>query len=165
MPIRYVEDDSSLLDSPANVLVCPVNCRPGVMGKGLAKAFADRWPPLKDCHRKCVEEGYLSPGHGHGVWLTREPERPDPFMVYLFPTKDHWRDPSRLQWVENGLARLCKEMEWNSRSMWMGRAVKSVAIPALGCGLGGLGWPDVDSAIVRACVTVPEIEWLVYPPK
>ena len=113
----------SIFDSTAQALVCPVNCV-GVMGKGLALEFKRRWPMLDGWYRGQCAQKLVSPGCV-GKWG----------RVVLFSTKDDWRLPSRIEWIDSGLAELA-EMIMNDR-------LRSIAIPQLGCGCGGLDWADV----------------------
>jgi O-acetyl-ADP-ribose deacetylase (regulator of RNase III) len=173
----------SLLDSGADLLVCPVNCCPGVMGGGLAKAFADRWSGLAGAQAAAINQGGLSPGGGFMVYLTDgKPvsDRPAtrPVGVYLIATKNHWRHPSRPEWVATGLdalgAFLRRDADYTAR--WQAHfdetsgttppgAIRSVAIPALGCGLGGLAWDRVEPLIRATAERFPGLDWLIYPPR
>jgi len=134
--------------SGADLLVCPVNCVPGVMGKGLALAFKERFKSLEAAHWMACQTGALRPGVvpaagrvvGHGV--------------LFFPTKRHWRDPARLEDVQAGMAYMAKRL---------GPPFRSIAIPALGCGLGGLAWVDVRPLIVEALADLP-LRVMLFPP-
>jgi hypothetical protein len=81
----------------------------------------------------------------------------NPQWVLNFATKDHWRDPSKLEYIERGLADL--------RRAILSLELSSVAIPALGCGLGQLDWPMVRSQIRVFAATLPKIRVAVYEPK
>lgn len=131
---EFVRGD--LLRSRADVLVNPVNCV-GTMGAGLAKQFARACPSIIVGYRRACQRRDLLPGK---VMLISPNERPG--IISLFPTKNHWRDPSRLSWVRDGLRSLRGKMEEHRLS--------SVAIPPLGCGLGGLSWAEVGPMIVEA---------------
>jgi len=110
-----------LFDSKCEVLVNPVNCV-GVMGKGLALEFKARFPMVFAEYARLCSAGILRPGK---VILVEN--------VLLFPTKDHWRDPSKLEYISDGLDDFATQT-WSFRS---------IAFPRLGCGLGGLDWPVV----------------------
>lgn len=142
----------SIFDSGADVLVCPVNCIPGVMGKGLALEFAKRWPVLKRTHADRIGRGTLGVGTPDTVWATDNGPR-----VMLFPTKRHWCHPSRLDDIRWGLASAVAQ--WGTRN-----TARSIAFPALGCGLGGLRWEDVRPLIVEAMAPL-DITVLLYAPK
>ena len=118
----------------AECIVNPVNCV-GVSGAGLAKAFAKRYPVMQRLYVADCKRGLLVPG---GVRFYKERE----MWIACVATKQHWRRPSQLEWVEHGLSALKEGLEI--------RGIGSVAIPALGAGLGGLDWNDVADAIDRA---------------
>jgi len=132
--------------SVADVLVCPVNCVPGVMGAGLALAFAKRFPDIKALHRLVTRQGLLAPGL---VYMAGS--------IALFPTKRHWQDASSIADIQAGLASIAAELP---AKQW---AARSIAIPALGCGLGGLRWADVRPLIVEALAALP-LRVMLYPP-
>jgi O-acetyl-ADP-ribose deacetylase (regulator of RNase III) len=124
--IKYVPK-MSIFDHPPDVaLVNPVNCV-GVMGKGLALKFKKRWPAMfEDYHNDVLE-----PGHCY-VYLSAE-------NVINVTTKDHWRNPSRIEWVGDIIRKLS----------YLEYEYQEIAIPKLGCGLGGLHWPDVRALMVQ----------------
>lgn len=141
-----------LLATDAAVLVNPVNCA-GVMGKGLAQSFAKSHPKLAAHYQLACRDGMLRPGHPvlHDLY-------PDAIPRYIcsFPTKDHWRNPSRLSWISQGLSHLYRTMNELE--------ILSVALPALGAGLGRLSWFQVESAIRHAAAAHPQIRTIVYLP-
>lgn len=147
--------NSSIFDSKAQTLVNPVNCV-GVMGKGLAAEFRIRFPEMfwqyqiLCKYRKVVlAHPYLS-----GVWVDQTTNRQK--QIINFPTKDHWRERSYLPYIRSGLEKL-KELipEWG---------VISLALPALGCGNGGLLWSDVRGLIHASLGDLPfDVE--VYLPR
>jgi O-acetyl-ADP-ribose deacetylase (regulator of RNase III) len=109
--------------SKAEALVNPVNCR-GVSGAGLAKSFAQRFPIHTSSYKEMCREGIVRPGN---VYFFRP--------VVYFPTKDDWRNPSTLEYINTGLESFVKSV-----GLWK---VESCAFPPLGCGLGGLDWKTV----------------------
>ena len=134
MTIEYAT--GNILDTDAAALVVPVNTR-GVMGAGLAKQVADRWPAGERAYKSICQSKALKPGE---VW----PYSNAGFgpALWYFATKDHWRDPSRLEWIDQGLTEVAHlALQW-----WR---EEGVAVPALGCGLGGLPWADVEPLIVK----------------
>jgi O-acetyl-ADP-ribose deacetylase (regulator of RNase III) len=141
--------------SGADVLVCPVNCVPGIMGAGLALAFAKRWPGLRRRHATLARDGRLAVGLAP---IVGEAGRD----FCLFPSKRHWRLPSTLSDVALGLDGLRIELA-NHRAMQRRRPLESIAIPALGCGLGRLAWADVRSLIVAALADLP-MRVMLFPP-
>ena len=130
---------TSLLESPAQTLVNTVNCV-GVMGKGLAQAFKDRDPAMFSAYKKVCEQGLLEPGK---LWLWRGAES----WTLNFPTKKHWRNPSKLDWVESGLKKFASAYE--------AQGIKEVSFPRLGCGNGGLDWEDVRPLMERYLLPLP----------
>jgi O-acetyl-ADP-ribose deacetylase (regulator of RNase III) len=118
---------ASLFDSPAQTLVNTVNTV-GVMGKGIAKTFRERYPSMFKEYRKLCDQGDLDIGKLH-LW------KGDDHWVLNFPTKTTWRLPSKLQYIERGLETFVTNYER------MG--IVSVSFPPLGCGNGNLNWTDV----------------------
>jgi O-acetyl-ADP-ribose deacetylase (regulator of RNase III) len=129
--LRFVT--GNLFDSKAQTLVNTVNCV-GVMGKGVALAFKERFPAMFEHYRDLCERGEIQPG----VLTLYTDTVP---WVINFPTKRHWRGRSRLDDIEAGLIILARRYrEWR---------VESLAMPALGCGQGGLNWSEVRPLIER----------------
>jgi len=123
--IRLIED--SLFSSSAQTLVNTVNCK-GVMGAGIAKEFKRRWPRMFKVYRAACERGDIKIGYPL-LCLMRER------WVLNFPTKDHWKRPSKLEYIERGLTSvIAHHEEWG---------IESIAFPQLGTTLGGLRWEDV----------------------
>jgi O-acetyl-ADP-ribose deacetylase (regulator of RNase III) len=120
----------SIFDSRAKVLVCPVNCV-GVMGKGLALEFKRRFPDAFHSYLIDVQTGITKPGESRYHRMPQEERN-----LMLCATKDHWRNPSRIEWVEGCLRDI--------RAYWWQSKFPSIAIPQLGCGCGGLDWADVE---------------------
>jgi len=125
--------NGDLFDSTAQTLVNTVNCR-GVMGKGVALRFKHEFPQMfRDYVARCKAR-LLRPGE---PYLFASNGR----QIINFPTKDDWKRNSRLEYIESGLAALRANLTtWHVRSM---------AMPALGCGHGGLDWNDVRPLIER----------------
>jgi len=116
----------NLLDSSMQCLVNPVNTV-GVMGAGLAKQFKHVYPHMFETYTRKCKTGALKTGR---IMFYRAHE--DPHIICLFPTKEHWRSPAKIEHIEDGLKAFVKYYaEWN---------ITSVAFPKLGCGLGGLDW-------------------------
>ena len=118
---------TSLLESPAQTLVNTVNCV-GIMGKGLAQAFKAREPTMYARYREICDLKELAPGK---LWLWRGNQS----WVLNFPTKLHWRQPSRLEWIEQGLEKFVAVYERLN--------IREISFPRLGCGNGNLDWEDV----------------------
>lgn len=142
----------NIFDDDAEAIVNPVNCV-GVMGKGLALEFKKRFPENFKSYKQQCSQKLLKPGK---VYITEEQFDDSKKYVINFPTKMHWRGKSKLEYVLSGLADLvtqCKKL-----------AIKSVAIPALGAGLGGLKWEEVKKVIVDELTEISEINFVVYEP-
>jgi len=138
--------DGDLFASGAAALVNPVNCV-GVMGAGLAKQFKQRFPAMfADYQVQCAARFY-QPGDCR-IW--RRPEQP---LIVNIATKDHWREPSQIAWVDRGLRSLAAMLEPNG--------IRSIAVPPLGCGLGGLPWSEIRNLITEH-LSGSETEVLVY---
>ena len=129
--INYVQGD--LLKSNAEALVNAVNCV-GVMGKGIALQFKKQYPKMFNSYRSICYNKKLTPGHLHYF------KEKDKFIIN-FPTKDDWRNPSKIEYIENGLVSLVILIK--------NLNLKSIAIPMLGCGNGGLDWKEVNTLIIN----------------
>jgi O-acetyl-ADP-ribose deacetylase (regulator of RNase III) len=130
---------TSVMDSPAQTLVNTVNCV-GVMGKGIAKAFKERYPAMFTAYKRICDGGLLEPGK---LWLWQGPDH----SVLNFPTKIHWRTPSRLEWIEIGLKKFAASYE--------AHGITSISFPRLGCGNGGLDWDDVRPLMEQYLAPIP----------
>ena len=140
MPIVY--RDADLFATGCEALVNPVNCV-GVMGRGLALAFKRRYPAHFASYRRACRAGDLRPGAVHVDDLGAGA---CPRFLVALPTKRHWRDPARLDDIERSVRAFAEALREHR--------VASVAIPKLGCGLGGLAWPDVHHAIAPVLAPV-----------
>lgn len=140
--------DGDLFASGSAVVVIPVNTR-GILGKGVAKDFAEKYPERCDLYRKACNTGVLLPG---GVFVD---DSASPIFVFA-ATKDAWWKPSKISWIASIcslLPRLAAAHGW-----------KSVAVPALGAGLGGLPWDAVEAEIQRF-MSHPSTVFIVFRPK
>jgi O-acetyl-ADP-ribose deacetylase (regulator of RNase III) len=148
--IRPVSGD--LLEADADALVNAVNTV-GVMGKGIAlmfkEAFADNFASYAGaCARGEVEVGRM--------FVTDRGDGQRPRWIVNFPTKRHWRNPSRLEWIVEGLSDL--------RRVILANKIRSIAVPALGAGNGGLPWTEVRACIEAALGDLDGVEVLVFEP-
>jgi O-acetyl-ADP-ribose deacetylase (regulator of RNase III) len=148
--IRYTSGD--LLKSEAEALVNPVNCA-GVMGKGLALQFKKAFPDCFPHYREACAAGRLIPG---SVLVFERDAAAGPRYIISFPTKRHWKEKSREEYIARGLENLLKTAEE--------RHIRSVALPALGCGLGGLSWVRVRK-IIEEKLSESTVEFVVYAPE
>ena len=124
----------NILESKLETITCPVNCV-GVMGKGLALKFKETIPGLAVAHANACKGGFCKIGCPWIYWVN------DVRQVLCFPSKDHWRRPSTLDYIERGLVGVVKLHS-------MGE-IHSLALPPLGCGLGGLAWSEVKPLIEK----------------
>ena len=131
MSIFFVKEN--IFDSTAEAVVNPVNCI-GVMGAGLALRFKEKFPANFKEYEKICKAGELVLG---GLFIVEQ--NTSPKYIINFPTKDHWRDKSDSRDIRLGLKTLKKEI--------LLQEIKTIAIPALGCGLGGLDWSEVKNII------------------
>lgn len=150
-PVIIQVRTGDLFTSAAEVLVNPVNTE-GTMGAGLALKFRERYPAMHQeyievCKRRMLEVGMLH------WWPTGSA---NPRFIVNFPTKKLWKEPSQLQWIDAGLQTLCAQME--------ARSIESLAIPALGCGLGGLPWKKVRAKMYERLRPLVGVEVYLYPP-
>lgn len=116
----------NLLDAEVEALVNTVNTE-GVMGKGVALQFKKAFPDMYREYRKVCKDGELSIGKMH---VFSRNSLMGPRYIINFPTKQHWREPSHLEYIEKGLHALAEEINKLQ--------IKSLSIPPLGCGFGGL---------------------------
>jgi O-acetyl-ADP-ribose deacetylase (regulator of RNase III) len=132
-------------------IVNTVNCV-GVMGKGLALEVKKRFPDVYRRYRKACKRGQLGIGK---LQLVKTPAA----WVLNFPTKRHWRGPSNLPDIEEGLKKFV--------STYKRKAITSIAFPPLGCGAGGLKWEDVKPVMEKYLAGLDGIEIYVClaPPK
>jgi len=151
MGLKFLKGD--IFKSKAMALVNPVNCK-GVMGAGLALQFKKKFPDMFDCYKSLCDSGKMVVNNT--ILCFVEPNRQHSNdIIVLFPTKDDWQEPSLLEYIEKGLKDLKNKIEEFK--------ITSVAIPALGCGLGGLDWLDVKKLIIGELATMKaDIE--VYEP-
>lgn len=131
---------------PADLLVNTVNCV-GVMGAGVALAFKTRWPSVMAPYKAACASKQLQPGQCMLFDL------PDGRLWAGLATKDHWRNPSRMDWIRTGLNQLA--------ALAAQRGVRRIAIPAPGCGLGGLSWADVRPLVLDS---LKDFELHIYAP-
>lgn len=135
--IQYIE--GNIFQSPAQVLVNPVNTV-GVMGKGLALSFKKRYPEMFKKYRTVCENGQFGIGKLMLYYALDH-------WVLLFPTKENWRHPSKLQYIEEGLQKFV--------DTYVNLNITSIAFPRLGCGNGELNWDVVRPIMERYLKPLP----------
>jgi O-acetyl-ADP-ribose deacetylase (regulator of RNase III) len=141
-----------ILHADAEALVNTVNCV-GIMGRGIALQFRKAFPENYKAYKAACSRGELQPGKMFVFDLNRFQH---PRFIINFPTKRHWRGKSRIEDIKAGLKDLVEE----SRKL----KIQSIAIPPLGCGLGGLDWEEVRPLIESTFHELPEVCVLIYEP-
>jgi O-acetyl-ADP-ribose deacetylase (regulator of RNase III) len=147
--IRFTQ--GNLLEAKTEALVNTVNTV-GVMGKGIALMFKERFAQNYRLYVAACKAGEVVTGKVH---VTAVNELDGPRWIVNFPTKRHWRSPSQMEWVTEGLHDL--------RRFLIENHVKSVAVPPLGAGNGGLKWPEVREQIIDVLSDL-DVDVLVFEP-
>ncbi len=143
----------NLLEAPVDALVNTVNTK-GVMGRGIALQFKQAYPAMFREYEQASKADEVELGRMHVFDLGGLAGGPR--WIINFPTKDHWRGKSKLADIEAGL----KDLVLTIRKL----GIRSIALPPLGCGLGGLDWNDVLPRIQTAFAELPEVRVLLFPP-
>jgi O-acetyl-ADP-ribose deacetylase (regulator of RNase III) len=142
----------NILEAGTEALVNTVNTV-GVMGKGIALQFKRAFPENYVFYQRACERGEVEPGRllvFETGWMS------PPRYIINFPTRRHWRSPSRMEDIETGLQALLEEIR--------NRQIRSIAIPPLGCGNGGLDWSEVRPRIEQALASLENVEVRLYGP-
>jgi O-acetyl-ADP-ribose deacetylase (regulator of RNase III) len=148
--IEYTHGD--LLRTNAEALVNTVNCV-GIMGRGIALQFRQTFPENFKAYETACKQEQVQPGRMFVYetgWMT------NPKYIINFPTKRHWRGKSRIEDIESGLIALRREVTE--------RNIRSIAIPPLGSGLGGLQWSEVKPRIEKAMMGLDDVRIIVFEP-
>jgi O-acetyl-ADP-ribose deacetylase (regulator of RNase III) len=148
--IRYTTGD--ILKADADALVNTVNCV-GIMGRGIALQFKNRFPANFKAYKAACDRDEVQPGR---MFVFETGTLTSPRLIINFPTKRHWKGKSRMEDIESGLAALVDEIKT--------RKIRSIAIPPLGAGLGGLDWSDVRERVVAALDGLTDLDVMVYEP-
>lgn len=150
MTIKLTSGD--LLAQKVDAIVNTVNTV-GVMGKGVALQFKRRWPENFRAYEAACKANAVRVGEmfivDNGGLLT-------PKYIVNFPTKQHWRSPSRLEFIEAGLKDLVVQIRRLN--------IRSIAMPPLGCGNGGLDWAEVEPMITAAFAELSDVEVRLFAP-
>lgn len=148
--IKYKSGD--ILKEDAEAIINTVNCV-GVMGRGIALQFKNAYPENYKEYETACRNGIVQPGKMH-VYETNQIIFPH--YIINFPTKRHWREKSRIEDIQSGLESL-KELikEYN---------IKTIAIPPLGCGLGGLEWSEVKQRIESTLGSLSDVKIIAFEP-
>lgn len=148
--IRFTQ--GNLLEAPVEAVVNTVNTV-GVMGKGIALMFKERFEENYKAYAAACRAGEVQVGR---MFVTPGVELEGPRWIINFPTKKDWKHPTKLEWVQSGLEAL--------KQVITDKQIRSIAIPPLGCGNGGLEWAVVRPMIEAALSDLPEVAVLVYEP-
>ena len=141
--IEYIE--GNIFKSTAEVIVNPVNTV-GIMGKGLALKFKINYPDMFVKYQEICNKKLLKPGI---LYLHTSKNK----KILLFPTKEHWKNNSKVEYIEKGLIAFINGYEKYN--------IKSIAFPKLGCGLGGLDWQEIKVLMEKYLEKLP-IEVYIY---
>jgi O-acetyl-ADP-ribose deacetylase (regulator of RNase III) len=141
-----------LLSEDAEALVNAVNCV-GIMGRGIALQFKNRFPENFKAYQAACRREQVQPGR---MFVFETGTLTNPKFVINFPTKRHWRGNSRMEDIDSGLEALVDEIRK--------RGIRSIAIPSLGSGLGGLNWDDVRPRIEAVLGGIGKLHVIVYGP-
>lgn len=142
-----------LLKQTSEAIVNTVNCV-GVMGKGIALQFKQRWPQNFKAYAAACEDEKVRPGK---MFIYDLGEWEKPRFIINFPTKLHWRGDSKIEYIQEGLRDLVSQVER--------LGIKSISLPPLGCGNGGLDWRDVKRLVLDAFKDHPQIQVDLFEPK
>lgn len=153
MSITFKTGD--LFVDKSEALVNTVNCV-GVMGKGVAYEFKHRWPENYKAYKKVCDAKGLRPGQMLIFELTNLFGKSEPKFIINFPTKDHWRAKSKLEYISEGLDALVSDIKKYR--------IKSIAFPPLGCGNGGLDWNIVRPMMLERLSVLDGVDVAIYGP-
>lgn len=148
--IEYTSGD--ILTEDAEALVNTVNCV-GVMGRGIALQFKKAYPENFKAYAEACKLDEVQPGR---MFIHRLRGLTNPRYIINFPTKRHWRGKSRMEDIDSGLAALTGDI----RKL----GIRSVAVPPLGSGLGGLEWTEVRDRIEGTLGGLNDVRVVVYEP-
>jgi len=140
----------NILNDDAEALVNPVNCV-GVMGKGLAFQFKQAYPDNYKAYEAACKRSEVQPGQ---LFVYRNEGLSKPYYIINFPTKSDWRGKSHIEYIESGLEELVKVVRQ--------KQIMSIAIPPLGCGLGGLDWTEVKNLIESTRKSLKSVNIIIY---
>ena len=149
--IEYKTGD--IFDENSEAIVNTVNCV-GVMGRGIALQFKKRYPENFKAYVIACKKEEVKPGK---MFVYENGGLINPRYIINFPTKRHWRGASKKEDIKSGLKALVDEIQqWD---------IHSIAIPSLGCGMGGLEWSEVKPCIEEALHSLEAVSIMVYEPQ
>jgi len=144
--IEFIAGDFFKYD--ADIRINAVNCV-GVMGAGVALLFKNKYPDMFTEYREVCQNNEVQPGKPH-VWQNND------IIIINFPTKIHWKNPSKYEYIEKGLMWL--------RGYLSDKENLTLTLPALGCGYGGLEWKKVKD-IINNYLSEISINIFAFEPK
>ena len=148
--IHFIQ--GNLLEAETEAVVNTVNTV-GVMGKGIALQFKEAYPKNTKAYEIACKAGEVQVGK---MFVTINPSLTNPRWIVNFPTKKHWIHPTKIEWVVDGLVEL--------RHFIKQEKIRSISIPPLGCGNGGLKWSRVRQEIEAALSELDGVDIFVYQP-
>lgn len=149
--IEYKSGD--ILHDGSEAVVNTVNCV-GVMGRGIALQFKNAYPANFKAYEAACKRNEVQPGR---MYVFETGQLTPPHYIINFPTKRHWRGKSRIEDIEAGLKALVEVIH--------SKSIRSIAIPPLGSGLGGLDWSEVKQRIEVALMNLDDVRVVIYEPK
>ncbi len=141
-----------LKQTDVDAIVNTVNCV-GVMGKGIALQFRNKWPDNARAYELACKARDVRPGK---MFVFDTGGLVKPHFIINFPTKDHWKGRSKMEFIRDGLSDLISQIQRLK--------ISSIAIPPLGCGNGGLNWNEVRPLIEQAFRKLPDVEVRLFEP-
>lgn len=141
-PTKIIVVKKDIFSLNSEVITCPVNCK-GVMGKGLALQFKKRYPQVESAYKAFCKDKVITPTSGGLVYLNSENF---PKIIWLLPSKNHWKDKSNLNNILKVVKEFCSDIQFTETVKE--QAYNEVSIPKIGCGLGGLNWEDVKQSLI-----------------
>lgn len=141
-----------ILTEDAEALVNTVNCV-GVMGRGIALQFKKAFPENFKAYAAACKQELLQPGK---MFVFKTRQLTNPRYIINFPTKRHWKGKSRMEDIDAGISALATEIR--------ARNIRSIAIPPLGSGLGGLNWSEVRPRLEEALRNFSDVNVIIFEP-
>ena len=142
----------NIFEENIEAIVNTVNCI-GVMGRGIALQFKKKYPANFKAYAEAAKHKEITPGN---MFIFEAKQNSYPPYIINFPTKRHWRDKSRITDIQSGLDALVKVIQK--------KKIQSIAIPPLGCGLGGLDWGEVRQLIIKTFEKCLDINVIIFEP-
>ncbi len=142
-----------ILKDDSDAIVNTVNCV-GIMGRGIALQFKNAWPENFKAYKAACDREEVQPGR---MFIYDTEQLAAPRYIVNFPTKRHWKGKSRMQDIDAGLEALVRDVAR--------LGIRSIAIPPLGSGLGGLEWDEVRPRIEAAMQALPDVRVRIYEPR